>query len=103
MIFFIELNKIRLVGPKLTLSLKLSHLGQRKLSEGALSWRQTNYRGKEPSFVVAHLRAVSISLHPCCNGDIELLLSGKYCQYLLYADEEMKTQKVYVTCTRSHS
>ena len=77
-IFFIELNKICLVGLKLTLSHKLSYLGQRKMGEEALSWRWTNYRGKEPYFVVvvAHLREMGIILPFCCNADIEHLVSG---------------------------
>lgn len=76
--FFIELNKICLVGLKLTLSHKLSYLGQRKMGEEALSWRWTNYRGKEPYFVVvvAHLREMGIILPFCCKADIEHLVSG---------------------------
>lgn len=54
--------------------------------------------------LLLHIQEQCVNLHPVAvvyniNGDIELPFSGKC---LLYANEEMKAQNVYVTYTRSH-
>lgn len=52
MVFFIELNKIHLLGLKLPL---FGQVGWRWWREGALWWGQINYRGKEHTLLFLHI------------------------------------------------